>query len=80
MLNPPPRTVYLKDYTPPAFLVYSVDLDVDIREAFTRVHATLRVKRKPRRWSWTGTSSISNGSRWTVAAWIAAHSRWMPNA
>ena len=47
LLNPPPRTVYLEDYTPPAFLVSTVDLDIDIREAFTRVHAVLRVARHP---------------------------------
>ncbi len=47
LLNPPPRTVYLKDYTPPDFLVSTVDLDVDIREASARVHAVMRVARHP---------------------------------
>jgi len=47
MLNPPPRTIYLKDYTPPAFLVSTVDLDVDIQEAFTRVQARMQVRRNP---------------------------------
>jgi len=47
MLNPPPRTVHLEDYTPPAFLVSTVDLDVDVQDAFTQVRATLRVTRNP---------------------------------
>ncbi|MCC7547109.1 MAG: aminopeptidase N [Burkholderiales bacterium] len=45
MLNPPPRTVHLKDYTPPAFLISAIDLDVDIQEAFTRVRASMRIAR-----------------------------------
>ncbi len=32
MLNPTPTTIYLKDYTPPPFLISTVDLDVDIRD------------------------------------------------
>ena len=32
MREPAPRTIYLKDYTPPAFLISAIDLDVDIRE------------------------------------------------
>ena len=55
MLNSPPRTVYLKDYTPPAFLVSTVDLDVDIHEPYTHVRAVLRVRRNP---SARGTSPL----------------------
>jgi len=48
MLNPAPTTVYLKDYVPPPFLITSVDLDLDIEDAFTRVRATLALRRNPR--------------------------------
>ncbi len=47
MLEPTPNTIYLKDYTPPAFLISSVDLDVDLREDHALVKATLAVKRNP---------------------------------
>ena len=47
MLNPPPRTIHLKDYTPPAFLVSEVELDVDIGDASTSVRAVLKVRRNP---------------------------------
>src|SRR5574343_1385400 len=42
-----PTTVYLKDYTPPAFLVDSVDLDFNIASAGTVVTATLAMRRNP---------------------------------
>jgi aminopeptidase N len=45
MLTPAPRTIYLKDYTPPAFLVSDVALSVHIEDDHTRVEATLRVRR-----------------------------------
>ena len=32
MREPQARTIYLKDYTPPAFHIDTVELDVDIRE------------------------------------------------
>jgi len=48
MLNPRPTIVHLKDYTPPPFLISSVDLEVDIRDEFTRVRATLALHRNPR--------------------------------
>ena len=47
MLTTAPKTVHLKDYTPPAFLVSTVDLDVDIRDDDTLVKATLAVSRHP---------------------------------
>ena len=43
MLTPAPKTIHLKDYTPPAFLVSTVDLDVDIRDDDVLVKATLAV-------------------------------------
>ena len=45
MLNPNPATTYLKDYTPPAFLISSVDLDVDLRDDHALVKARLAVMR-----------------------------------
>ena len=47
MLNPGPRTIYLKDYTPPPFLISHVDLDVDLQDDFARVTATLTLARNP---------------------------------
>jgi aminopeptidase N len=47
MLTPTPKTIHLKDYTPPAFLISTVDLDVDIRVDDTLVKATLAVSRNP---------------------------------
>ncbi|HMM77274.1 MAG TPA: aminopeptidase N [Gammaproteobacteria bacterium] len=47
MQNPLPQAIRLADYTPPAFLVDSVDLDVDIRPTHTRVRATLALARNP---------------------------------
>ena len=42
-----PQTVYLKDYTPPAFLVDTVDLDFVIEAGSTTVTATLALRRNP---------------------------------
>ena len=40
-----PQVIHLKDYTPPAFLIGRVHLDVDIRADDALVKATLSVKR-----------------------------------
>ena len=42
-----PRAIYLKDYQPPAFLVDTVHLHVDLRERATRVRAQLAMRRNP---------------------------------
>jgi len=42
-----PPTIYLKDYTPPAWLIDTVDLDFDIGGEATVVTATLAVRRNP---------------------------------
>ena len=44
-----PLTIYLKDYTPPAFLVDTVDLDFVIESGGTTVTATLALRRNPAR-------------------------------
>src|SRR5882672_12072582 len=45
MREPQPKTIYLKDYTPPAFRVETVDLDVEIRDDHALVRARLGIKR-----------------------------------
>src|SRR5437868_8636970 len=45
MRDAQPSTVYLKDYTPPAFRVETLDLDVEIRESDAIVKAKLAIKR-----------------------------------
>jgi len=42
-----PPTVYLKDYTPPAYLIDTVDLDFSIETGGTTVSATLAMRRNP---------------------------------
>ncbi|UCV27985.1 aminopeptidase N [Ferribacterium limneticum] len=42
-----PQTVYLKDYTVPAYLVDTVDLDFNIETGGTTVTATLAMRRNP---------------------------------
>ncbi len=48
MREPAPKTIYLKDYTPPAFLISTIALDVDIREDHALVRATLAISRNPK--------------------------------
>jgi aminopeptidase N len=43
--EPQAKAVHLKDYTPPAFQVDTVDLDVDIREDHALVRAKLEIRR-----------------------------------
>jgi aminopeptidase N len=40
-----PRTIYLKDYVPPAYLVDTVDLHFDLHEEATRVRSRLVMRR-----------------------------------
>ncbi|MEJ2175102.1 MAG: aminopeptidase N [bacterium] len=48
MREPQPNSIQLKDYAPPAFLVDSVDLDVEIRADDAVVRAALALRRNPR--------------------------------
>ena len=48
MREPPARTIYLKDYRPPPYLISSIALDVDIRDDHALVRATLAVARNPK--------------------------------
>src|SRR5688572_24013892 len=45
MREPQPRAIYLKDYSPSAFRVDAVDLDVDIRDDDALVRAKLAIRR-----------------------------------
>src|SRR5690349_11349809 len=40
-------TIYLKDYSPSAFLIDTVDLDVDIHHEHTVVRSRLTIRRNP---------------------------------
>ncbi len=42
-----PQPISLEDYSPPAFLIEAVDLEVDIRPAQATVRSTLKVARNP---------------------------------
>ncbi|MEQ8949022.1 aminopeptidase N [Parvibaculum sp.] len=42
-----PRPIRLKDYTPPAFTIDEVMLDIELDPARTRVHSTLKMRRNP---------------------------------
>ena len=47
MRDPEPQTVLLKDYSPPAFLIDKVDLDVDIQDPWVTVRSRLGIRRNP---------------------------------
>ena len=47
MRDAAPQTIRQSEYTPPAFLISTVQLDVDVREAQATVHATLKLQRNP---------------------------------
>jgi aminopeptidase N len=47
MRDPTPKIICLEDYTPSAFLVDSVDLDIEIFEEHTQVTAVLSMRRNP---------------------------------
>lgn len=40
-----PKTIYLKDYTPPPFLVDQIDLRIDIHDSHTQVHSRMLISR-----------------------------------
>lgn len=42
-----PAATYREDYTPPSFLVPTVELDFDIQDSFTRVSSRFTVRRNP---------------------------------
>ena len=42
-----PQTIYLKDYTPPAYWIDTVDLDVSFEVGYALVRSTLTLRRNP---------------------------------
>src|SRR5258705_3521196 len=48
MRDPAPVPIHLRDYAPPAFLIETVDLDIDLFEERTRVRARLAMSRNPK--------------------------------
>ncbi len=48
MRDPTPVPIHLKDYAPPAFLIETVDLDIDLFEERARVRARLAMSRNPK--------------------------------
>src|SRR5919205_1471573 len=46
MREPQPKTIYLRDYAPPAYRVESVDLDVELRDDHAIVRARLAIRRQ----------------------------------
>jgi aminopeptidase N len=49
MSAPTPQTIYLEDYTPSAFLISAVELDVSLLPDYTRVTSRLTLRRNPAR-------------------------------
>ncbi len=56
-------TIYLSDYTPPAYLVDTLDLDIAIHEGFARVAARCAMRRNP---SGKGGALILHGEELTI--------------
>ena len=48
MLTSNPKTIFQKDYAPPAFLVPSVDLDIDLLDDHALIRAKLAITRNPK--------------------------------
>jgi len=48
MSNPTPITIHLSDYASPPFLISTIELDVDLQDSFSRVTATLGIRRNPK--------------------------------
>jgi len=47
MRDASPQTVYLKDYTPPEYLIDRIELDFDLDEQRTQVRSSLSLRRNP---------------------------------
>ncbi len=48
MRDPAPQTIFLNDYTPPPFLVSTVDMEVELFEDHAQVRSRLAVARNPK--------------------------------
>ncbi|MFT4171981.1 MAG: aminopeptidase N [Rhodocyclaceae bacterium] len=69
-----PASIYLKDYTPPAYLIDTVDLDVAIFEGHARVGARLAVRRNP---AGRGGPLVLNGEGLTLES-VSLNERALP--
>ena len=49
MRDAAPQTINLQDYTPPAFLISTVELDVDLQDGLATVRSTLKIARNKAR-------------------------------
>ncbi|WP_415880813.1 aminopeptidase N [Methylomonas sp. TEB] len=47
MRDASPQTVFLKDYTPPEYLIEQIELNFDLDEQHTQVRSTLSLRRNP---------------------------------
>ena len=47
MKNQTAKTIFLKDYEPPQFLIDKVDLQIDLFEEWTSVKSTMELRRNP---------------------------------
>ena len=47
MRDPAPNVIRLEDYTPPPFLIDTVELDVDIQTDHAIVRAAMAIRRNP---------------------------------
>lgn len=47
MTDTQPKAIFRKDYTPPAYLVDTIDLNFDLGEEYTYVRSRLRLERNP---------------------------------
>jgi hypothetical protein len=68
-----PHAIYLKDYTPPAWLIDTVELHVAIHDGHAEVRARLACRRNPANpqptWSSTARSSRCWKSALTARQW-----------
>ena len=60
-----PHAIYLKDYTPPAWLIDTVDLYVAIHEGYAEVRARLSCRRNP---AGAGGDLVLNGEELALQA------------
>jgi aminopeptidase N len=60
-------TIYLRDYTPPAYLVDTIDLDIAILEGFARVAARCAMRRNP---TGQGGALVLHGEELAIEAYI----------
>ena len=70
MLTSTPKTIFQKDYTPPAFLVSSVDLDVGLRDDHALIRARLAIARNPKSADATAPLVLDGDELELVSVWL----------